>query len=310
MSLATPSSTSASAALDLVVSSVTDAAGRPTNEDAILVATLPQGADSADKGYVLAVADGMGGLDRGEVASRLAIDLLADLFKRDRPADIALALKQAYRRANEAIFAESQRGGQAGQMGTTLVSAVIHGKYVTIANVGDSRAYLMRANQLTQITMDHSLVNEQVKQGAISADQARNSPQRNLLTHALGAEAQLDRRMPSIFEISLLPEDRLLLCSDGFYDVMQQQDYLDVLGGGDTSDSARQLSAIAQQRGTSDNVSAIVVAVKPSLATIQRERIGMDLAEQRGGGLPAMLVPAIILILVVVAIAVGLYFYI
>ncbi|MGC4192434.1 MAG: protein phosphatase 2C domain-containing protein [Thermomicrobiales bacterium] len=305
MSLATPTST----ALELVVSSVSDAAGRPTNEDAILVADLPAAADPADRGYILAVADGMGGLERGEVASRLAIDLLSDLFARERPADIALALKQAYRRANEAIYTESQKSGDAGQMGTTLVSAVIHGKYVTIANVGDSRAYLMRANTLTQITIDHSLVSDQVKDGRISADQARKSPQRNLLTHALGAELQLDRKLPSIFELDLLPEDRLLLCSDGFYDVMQQQDYLNVLGSADVADSARQLSAIAQQRGTSDNVSAVVVAVKPSQATIQRAQIGAELAEQRGGGFSTILIPAIILLIVIVVIAVGIYFY-
>ncbi|MGC4107114.1 MAG: protein phosphatase 2C domain-containing protein [Thermomicrobiales bacterium] len=304
MSLAAPSTT----ALELVVSSVTDAAGRPTNEDAILVADLPRGADSADAGYVLAVADGMGGLERGEVASKLAIDLVADLFARDRPADIAAALKQAYRRANEAIYAESQKTGDAGQMGTTLVSAVIHGKYLTIANVGDSRAYLIRANQLTQITIDHTLVRDQVKDGRISEDQARRSPQRNILTHALGAEPQLDRRLPSIFELDLLPEDRLLLCSDGFYDVMQQQDYLDVLGAPDTVDSARELSAIAQKRGTSDNVSAIVVAVKPSAATVQRAQIGVELAEQSRGRFSPILIPAIVLLIVIVAIAVGLYF--
>ena len=296
----------------MVVSSVSDAAGRPTNEDAILVADLPRVADPNDTGYVLAVADGMGGLERGEAASALAIDLLGDLFARERPADVVLALKQAYRRANEAIYAESQKLGDDGshQMGTTLVSAVIQGKNVTIANVGDSRAYLIRANELTQITIDHSLVNDQIKGGRLSEEQARRSPQRNILTHALGAEPQLDRRLPSIFEIALLPEDRLLLCSDGFYDVMQQQDYLDVLGGPDTVDSARQLSAIAQKRGTSDNVSAIVVAVKPSAATVQRAQIGVELAEQRSGGrFSPIVIPAIVLLIVIVAIAVGVYFF-
>lgn len=304
MSLATSPAT----ALELIVSSASDAAGRPTNEDAILVAKLPESAESPGEGYLLAVADGMGGLERGEVASTLATELLGDRFAQERPADIALALKQAFRRANEAIFAESRKSGDSGQMGTTLVAAVIHGKYVTIANVGDSRAYLMRANRLTQITNDHSLVNDQVKDGRISADQARKSPQRNILTHALGAEPQLDRKLPSIFEIDLLPEDRLLLCSDGFYDVMQQQDYLNVLAGPDSTDSASRLSAVAQQRGTSDNVSAIVVAVKPSQATMQRARIGAELAEQRSDRFSPVLLAAIGLLIVIIAIAVGIYF--
>ncbi|HEU0163685.1 MAG TPA: protein phosphatase 2C domain-containing protein [Thermomicrobiales bacterium] len=295
--------------LDLVVSSVTESAGRPTNEDAILVATLPDAANPSESGYVLAIADGMGGLERGEVASKLAIDLLADLFARERPSDIALALKQAYRRANDAIYKEIETNPGEGEIGTTLVSAIVHGKYVTIANVGDSRAYLMRANQITQITQDHSVVAEQVSQGRISAQEARTSPQRNVLTHALGTAPQLDRRLPSIYELTLLPEDRLLLCSDGFYDVMQSEDYLRVLGSAASSESARQLSALAQERGTTDNVSAIVVSVSPSLATVQRAQIGTEIASQAGSRFGAIVFPAIVLLIVIVAIAVGAIVY-
>lgn len=295
--------------LDLTVSSTSEAAGRPNNEDAILVAPLPDGGASDDRGYVLAVADGMGGLERGEVASKLAIDLLADLFARERPNDVALALKQAYRRANDAIYKQAAESPEQGQMGTTLVSAVVHGKYVTIANVGDSRAYLMRANQMTQITQDHSLVADQVTQGKLSEADARKSPQRNILTHALGSAPQLDRKLPSIYELTLLPEDRLLLCSDGFFDVMQSEDYLRVLRNADSGDPARQLTALAQERGTTDNVSAIVVAVSPSLATVQRAQIGTEIEAQQGSRIGAILLPALVLLIVIIAIAVGVFFY-
>ncbi len=295
--------------LELVVSSMSEAAGRPNNEDAILVAPLPNVSDAPESGYVLAVADGMGGLERGEVASKLAIELLGDLFARDRPSDIALALKQAYRRANDAIYQQFVDAPDQGQMGTTLVSAIVHGKYVTIANVGDSRAYLMRANQMTQITQDHSLVADQVTQGQLTEADARTSPQRNILTHALGSTAQLDRKLPSIYELTLLPEDRLLLCSDGFYDVMQSDDYLKILGLPDTRDSARQLTAMAQERGTTDNVSAIVVTVSPSVASVQRAMIGTELAEQQGSRIGAILVPVLVLLIVMIAIAAGIYFY-
>jgi len=295
--------------LELVVSSTSEAAGRPNNEDAILVAPLPAVADSNEKGFLLAVADGMGGLERGEVASKLAIELLGDLFARERPADFALALKQAYRRANDAIYQQFSDAPEQGQLGTTLVSAIVHGRYVTIANVGDSRAYLMRANQMTQITQDHSLVADQVTQGQLSEADARTSPQRNILTHALGSTPQLERKLPSIYELTLLPEDRLLLCSDGFYDVMQSEDYLKILGVSDTGDSARRLTALARERGTTDNVSAIVVAVSPSLATIQREIIGLDLAEQQGSRVGAILLPSLVLLIVIVAIAAGIFFY-
>src|SRR5699024_579420 len=146
----------------------------------------------------------------------------------------------AYRRANDAIFAQGAGGPESTPMGTTLVSAVVRDRYVTIANIGDSRAYLMRANQVTQITQDHSVVGEQVQQGQITEEQARKSPQRNQLTQALGTKDALDKRMPSIYEIVLLPEDRLLLCTDGFFDVLSNQDYVQLMSGEDPSHSAQE----------------------------------------------------------------------
>lgn len=294
--------------LHLTVGSMTDIGGRANNEDAVLVQPLPPAPDGAGAGYLLAVADGMGGYERGEVASKLAIDLVKDLFARDQPADVALALKQAYRRANEAIYAQSEADPESGPMGTTLVCAVIRGKYVTIANVGDSRAYLLRANQVTQVTQDHSLVAEQVQQGQLEEAEARTSPRRNILTQALGTRDTLDKRMPSIYELALLPEDRLLLCTDGFYDVLTTSDYLDALKGDDADAAAKSLTSLAVERQTTDNVSAIVVAVSPSATTLQRQQIAADLAGQRPGMSP-ILVPAVILLVVIVAIAVGIYFY-
>lgn len=293
--------------LQLTVGSQTAAAGRERNEDAVLVTQLPEHEPGAGPGFLLAVADGMGGHQRGDVASRIAIELLNDLFARDRPEDIAQALKQAYRRANGAIFEQAALTPDQGPMGTTLVSAVITGKYVTIANVGDSRAYLVRANQLTQITQDHSLVAEQVAQGQLTEEAARRSPQRNIITHSLGTAQTLDRRMPSIYEIVLLPEDRLLLCSDGFFDVLTIDDYLASLASSDAQESASRLVALATERGTSDNVSAVIVAVSPSQAFAEREQIGLEIAEQRRTS--PLLLPIAALLIVLIAIAIGVFFY-
>ncbi len=286
---------------------MTDVGGRENNEDAVLVQPLPAGGGEAGGGYLLAVADGMGGYEGGEVASKLAIDLVKDLFARDQPDDVALALKQAYRRANEAIYSQGASEGK--QMGTTLVTAVVRGKYVTIANVGDSRAYLMRARQVTQVTQDHSVVGEQVQQGQLSEEQARKSPQRNMLTHSLGTQEKLDRKMPSIYELALLPEDRLLLCTDGFFDVLNNQDYLQLMSDNDPEAAAKQLTSLAVERKTTDNVSAVVLAVGQSQTTIQREQIAAELAEQRPGMMSSMLVPALVLIVVIIAIAAGIYFF-
>lgn len=293
--------------LHLTVGSQTAPAGREVNEDAVLVTQLAEHEAGTGPGFLLAVADGMGGHQRGEVASQIAIELLNDLFARDRPEDIAGALKQAYRRANEAIFQQAALVPDAGPMGTTLVSAVITGKYVTIANVGDSRAYLVRANQLTQITQDHSLVAEQIAQGQLTEDAARRSPQRNIITQSLGITETLDRRMPSIYELVLLPEDRLLLCSDGFFDVLQQEDYVSTVVADDPQGSASRLVALATERGTTDNVSAVIVAASPSQASTQRDRIGVEIAGQRRSS--PLLLPIAMIVIVLIAIAIGVFFY-
>ena len=242
----------------------------------------------------------MGGYERGEVASARAIETIREAFANQRPDDVTLGLKQAYRTANEAIFAVSEAHPDQGPLGTTLVSAIIHGKYVTIANVGDSRAYLMRADQITQITQDHTLVADQVAKGQLTAEQAKTSPQRNVVTHALGNNAELDRKMPSIYELTLMPEDTLLLLSDGFFDVVDDSDYIAALGTGDPQQSATDLVSLATERRTTDNVSAIIVSISASSATTQREVLSAEIAEQR----PATNVQLIIVTLVVFALTV------
>lgn len=292
-----------------MVGSVTDVGGRENNEDSILAQPLPPAPGTSTPGYLLAVADGMGGHADGEVASKLAIDLVRDLFSRDQPTDAALALKQAYRRANEAIYQQGGGDAESRHMGTTLVTAVVRGKYVTIANVGDSRAYLMRANQVTQVTQDHSVVAEQVQQGQLREEDARKSNQRNILTQALGTRETLDRRMPAIYELALLPEDRLLLCTDGFYDVLTNEDYIQLMAGEDPEAAATGLTTLAKERNTDDNVSAIVLAVGASVTTLQRQEISRELAEARGDRGQSILIPAIVLVIIIALIAVGVYFY-
>src|SRR5579884_2067162 len=130
------------------------------------LAPLPPETEETGGGLLLALADGMGGYAQGEVASRLAIETVEQMFAEEPERDTALLMKRAFRRANDAIYERSAATGEPGSMGTTLVVAATRGKYATIASVGDSRAYLARANRLTQITKDHSLVAEEVSRGA------------------------------------------------------------------------------------------------------------------------------------------------
>ncbi|MDF3016546.1 MAG: hypothetical protein K0R44_1771, partial [Thermomicrobiales bacterium] len=128
--------------------------------------------------FLLVVADGMGGHPAGDVASQIAMNTLVEAFPKLPDGDLGLALKQAYRRANEAVFQAGVDEPAYASMGTTLTSALLHGKYATVANVGDSRAYLLRGNALTQVTRDHTVVAEEVVQGRITADAARRDPRR------------------------------------------------------------------------------------------------------------------------------------
>ena len=253
--------------LDIRTSAVTDVGGRDENEDAILVrelAPVDLGDGIRHRGLLLAVADGMGGHDRGEVASRLAIETIEETFTSDPAGDVVPLVKQAFRRANEVIFTSWQESVPAQLMGTTLIVAAIRGKYITIASIGDSRAYLCRAGRLQQITRDHTLVADQVEQGNMTADEARESPHRNIITHALGHKQRLDSKMPNVYELTLLDEDRLIIFTDGVYDVITDDDLLPIVLETDPEHLAARIVQAAKDRGTSDNVSVVVAGVIPT----------------------------------------------
>jgi serine/threonine protein phosphatase PrpC len=284
----------------VVVASATDEGGRTGNEDSLLVmplAAFGEGESASEDGFLAIVADGMGGYQRGEVASQMAIDIIREMFEADPGADPATLLKQAFRRANETIYEEGMGASPSAMMGTTLIVATTRGKYATIANIGDSRAYLARANRLTQITKDHSFVAEQIAVGAMSEREARESPQRNILTHALGHRPKLDSKIPNIFELTLLPEDRLLLCTDGFHDVVTDNDLLNVLLTSEPEPATRKLIQLAKERGTSDNVTAVVFEALPA-----REPVVLAQPDARGVPPVIGLAAAAILILVILAI--------
>jgi protein phosphatase len=291
-------------AVEVEVGSASRVGGREHNEDAVLAKPI----GDTGNAWLLAVADGMGGHEGGEVASRIAVESLGAHFSGAVPADVALELTRAYRAANDRIWAEGGTASAA-HMGTTLVAAIVNGAYLTIANVGDSRAYLIRGNQVLQVTQDHSLVAEQVERGELVAGSERQSPQRNVLTAAVGTTERLDRKLPDIYELTLLPEDRLLLCSDGFYDVIDQREYAAQLAGENPETLSMSLTSLAEQRGTTDNVSAVVLVARPSRATEQRRQLESTIAEQKPQGSPILIAVVIIVVILAIA-AAGFYYFI
>lgn len=296
--------------LNVRTSALTDVGGRSENEDAILVRNLDPvdlGDGVQEQGLLLALADGMGGHDRGEVASNLAIETIQDVFLSDPVGDVVPLVKQAFRRANEVIYASWQGAVPAQLMGTTLIVAATRGKYATIASIGDSRAYLLRAGRLQQITRDHTLVADQVEQGHMSAEEARESPHRNIITHALGHKQRLDAKMPNVFELTLLEEDRLFLCTDGVYDVVPDEDLLTIILETDPDMIAPRIVEVAKVRGTTDNVSAVVASVLAtrdySLVTAPTETLG----ERQS--MPLLPIAAAILLLAILALVAFLSFF-
>ena len=224
---------------------------RANNEDALLVG---EGRDET----LFAVADGIGGFEAGEVASRIAIDVLRNL----EPGD---SFEAAIREANRRILAVGRGDERLSGMGTTVVAVRFGGTreepVVEIAHVGDSRAYLLRGGELQPVTEDHSLVAELVRSGDLTRAQAAEHPQKNLITRALGADEEVE------VDTAVLPVeagDRLLLCSDGLTDMVAEARIAEILADSpdDPEGPARALVSAALEAGGSDNVTVIVVDVK------------------------------------------------
>ncbi len=213
---------------------------------------------------LFAVADGLGGHEAGEVASALAIDTLRDHAPRavDTP-----ALVRAVQTANNAILQAVEAGIGREGMGCTMTAVMVeHGK-AAIAQVGDSRAYLLRGRQLTQITEDHSVVAAMLRSGHITAEEARTHPQRSVITRALGSDPNL---IVDQFEITVLRGDRLLLCSDGLTSMVDDAHIATILNGQpDPHQAALACIDAANAAGGTDNISAIVIDIDDDNAPTQ-----------------------------------------
>jgi serine/threonine protein phosphatase PrpC len=241
---------------------------RQLNEDSLLTLELARIRRSISEPLGLyVVADGMGGHAAGDVASALVVDTLARkavselwmdyLVDSGSAPDVSAWLKLAVQEANQAVF--GRRRASTNDMGTTMVAAIVccAKGTATIAHVGDSRAYVINKDEIRQVTSDHSLVQRLVQLGQLTPQEARTHPQRNVIYKNLGDKPRIE---PDITEISLGPEDRLLLCSDGLSgmitdDVIQQI----VISASSPQEACRQLVIAANEAGGEDNISVIVV---------------------------------------------------
>ena len=231
---------------------------RPQNQDAFQIEVL-------DKNTLLCVVcDGMGGAKSGNVASSLAVDVFCQEVCRSWHADmdreqLDQMLHSAVKLTNFTVHDQAQQFEDFTGMGTTLVALLIRGKQITAVNVGDSRAYLINQNDVTQLTEDHSLVQLMVKNGELTKEQARNYPGKNLITRAIGTETVVE---PDIFHHKAERGDCLLLCTDGLSNIIDEQEMLfEVVHGGSHAECCQRLLDIAKNRGAPDNVTSILVCI-------------------------------------------------
>jgi len=243
-------------------------ASRARNEDSFYVNVFH------DEQYAICVVcDGMGGARSGNVASDLAVRtfldaLLLALRPSMSPKYMRSVLEKAVYGANRAVYQKALSSPEYYGMGTTLVGMIFTPTHAVIANVGDSRAYLVEkgtsssGSSVTQVTQDHSVVEDLLRRGEITQEQARHHPRRNLLTQVIGTEIEAEC---DFFNVELKRGDRLLLCSDGLTCVVGEQEILyEVTGGGNSaqpSQACQRLIEMANQRGGPDNITVIIAEV-------------------------------------------------
>lgn len=236
---------------------------RDKNEDNLLI---------NDELNLFVVADGMGGHAGGEFASQIAVSTIESFIVQNLDNEltdpkatqdttrhpITEKLKRSIQMAGDTIYQKAVQNPDLRGMGTTTVAMMLANGKAFIAYVGDSRIYLVRQGQCKQLTEDHSLVNEQVKAGIISAEDAKNHQLRNIITRSVGyqEEVEIDTLI-----VDVQPSDRLLMCSDGLSNFLEDREIADLLGKQELQDSAQDLVDLAIERGGDDNITLIVLEV-------------------------------------------------
>ncbi len=212
--------------------------------------------ETGKKGFMMIVSDGMGGHNAGEIASTMAVKALIDYAKEnDMFRDTESSLRKAISFANKKIYKAACRKASLSGMGATLVVAVGNSKKVCIANVGDSRAYHISKEKITQITQDHSFVYELVKNGLITPEEAKTHPRRNEIIKALGIGPEV---YPDIFFLDTEKTDKLLLCSDGLTSHVSDEEIFTIVNRYSRKAATEALVKLANEYGGSDNITVVL----------------------------------------------------
>ena len=233
---------------------------REHNEDCLAIYHHPELEDEVEsRGTLLIVADGMGGYAAGEIASRTAVEAVVNAYYGNLSDDMTEGLTRAVRYANRAVLDEANREAERRGMGTTLALAVVWAGQLAVANVGDSRVYLIREGRIAQISRDHSLVAELLAGGEITPEQARHHRMRNVVTRSLGGRPEVD--IDVYPPLRLRRGDIILVCSDGLWGMLSTEQMLQIIQSHSAQAAADALVAAANEAGGHDNITAIVCRV-------------------------------------------------
>jgi serine/threonine protein phosphatase PrpC len=241
---------------------------RDHNEDSIGSYQPATPEEAQARGWLFALADGVGGQDGGEVASQIAVETLLSRFPSISASEpLTTALPRIIQTANQRVYEASASDFRAGSIATTVVCCALRFDRAVIAHVGDSRCYLIRRGQVTALTRDHTVANEQLRLGILSARQAANANTASLLSRCLGNEMFVN---VDTSEQLVTPGDVLLLCSDGVHHSVRPADMADALPAkAGLEEAAAHLVALANRRDGSDNVSVQIIRIRSV------ERVGM-----------------------------------
>lgn len=229
---------------------------REDNQDAIHITEYPL---AAGAGFLFAIADGMGGYAHGGMASALALESFLNVIHSQPNQPVLRTLQRGIETANLHVY-QKARQMDAGRMGTTLTAAYILGDMLYLAHVGDSRAYLIRDGRATCLTTDHTTVGDMVRAKLIPAAKIRTHAQRSILTKSIGTDLFVQ---PDIIQQKLKPGDCLILCSDGLWSVVEDEDFAQVTAQADSvSEISQTLVDLALAHHTDDNVSVVSFSIR------------------------------------------------
>lgn len=203
------------------------------------------------------VADGMGGHKAGEYASKTAVETISEYIRESDSGLIVTTIRKAIGEANRKLLKESILDSEKEGMGTTVVAATVKDDKLLAANVGDSRLYIVNENSITQITVDHSYVEEMVRSGRIVRSEARNHPDKNKITRAVGVFPRVE---VDFFETKIEPGDTILLCTDGLTNMVEDEEIRDIiLNQSDITQKTETLIARANENGGTDNITVLLI---------------------------------------------------